>query len=286
MSPPANSSGKQKGQGHIFGDRTHYRWIWPLERHTFQKKYPYCLQPCKFWARECLENIAGQLAETPMCGGPVRRPRSRRSSRRWPESLMRGNGRVDSAHLCLRFSHLLLHKWVWPTPRPTRGKKRTETTDTRVSEILFFWGKKDWKSLKINGGEALKLFVISRSCVRVTSLAPKSTWNLWISGAFCCKKLYISGRWTAPCQVEKARNKNYAEDSISCGIICIVFILLKLRSIRRCHTANLFLAPVVVIKINICADRLPQSFVILEMIEVIHFCFQDSLESSIGALPR
>ena len=48
---------------------------------------------------------------------------------------------------------------------------------------------------------------------------------------------------------------------------------------RRCHTAKLFLVPVIVIKVNICADRLPQSFVILEMIAVIHFCFQDAPES-------
>ena len=34
--------------------------------------------------------------------------------------------------------------------------------------------------------------------------------------------------WTAPCQVDKARNKNYAEDSITCRILCVI-ILLKLR---------------------------------------------------------
>ena len=37
-----------------------------------------------------------------------------------------------------------------------------------------------------------------------------------------------SAPWTAPCQVDKARNKNYAEDSITCRILCVI-ILLKLR---------------------------------------------------------
>ena len=57
-------------------------------------------------------------------------------------------------------------------------------------------------------------------------IGEKSFTKLWALD--CWFSRTKSSAWTAPCQVDKARNKNYAEDSITCRILCVI-ILLKLQ---------------------------------------------------------